>query len=129
MAVKHFWRVIDDASSGKLLVDILSTLMEQRFIAPQPVESFLRLLSGAMNETAMWLAGTRSMFLVQGDRSAELNSCGLWGSEEPALLGSDEGFRRRGDIEFTVNRFQVGLERIDGNKQRLGDDRAGVPHG
>lgn len=56
----HEWRAMDDASSGRLLVDILRTLMGQGIIVPQPVEPLAHLLSGAMNEAAMWLAETES---------------------------------------------------------------------
>lgn len=52
----HEWRAIDEASSGRLLVDVLNTLIAGGTIARQPVEPLARLLSGAMNEAAMWLA-------------------------------------------------------------------------
>lgn len=50
------WRSMDEASSGKLLVE----LIDQGTVAPQPVEPIARLLSGAMNEAAVWLAETDS---------------------------------------------------------------------
>lgn len=52
------WRAIDEASSGRLLVEVLSTLIDRGTVAQQPVEPLARLLSGAMNEAAMWLAET-----------------------------------------------------------------------
>jgi AcrR family transcriptional regulator len=55
----HEWRAMDEAGSGRLLVQVLSALVADGIIAPQPVEPLARLLSGAMNEAALWLA-TRS---------------------------------------------------------------------
>ena len=54
------WRSMDEASSGKLLVEVLGELIDQGTVAPQPVEPIARLLSGAMNEAAVWLAETDS---------------------------------------------------------------------
>lgn len=54
----HEWRAIDEASSGLLLTDVLTILVDRGVIPPQPVEPLARLLSGAMNEAAVWLAGT-----------------------------------------------------------------------
>lgn len=54
------WRALDDAASGKLLVEVLESLITSGTIAQQPVEPLARLLSGAMNEAAMWLAETSS---------------------------------------------------------------------
>ena len=54
----HEWRALDESSSMVLLADILKTLMEQKIIAKQPVEPLSHLLSGAMNEAALWLAET-----------------------------------------------------------------------
>ena len=56
----HEWRALDESSSMVLLADILKTLMEQETIAKQPVEPLSHLLSGAMNEAALWLAETDS---------------------------------------------------------------------
>ena len=56
----HEWRALDESSSMVLLADILKTLMEQKIIAKQPVEPLSHLLSGAMNEAALWLAETDS---------------------------------------------------------------------
>ena len=50
------WRAMDEQASGRHLADALKTLMESGVIATQPVEPLTRLLSGAMNEAALWLA-------------------------------------------------------------------------
>lgn len=54
------WRAMDEASSGKLLAGALDTLIAGGVIASQPVEPLTHLLSGAMNEAAVWLAETGS---------------------------------------------------------------------
>lgn len=65
------WRAMDDATSGTLLVEILGTLVDSGTIAMQPVEPLARLLSGAMNEAALWLAETDSP-TAPSDTSAAL---------------------------------------------------------
>ncbi|GAB3831711.1 TetR/AcrR family transcriptional regulator [Kribbella italica] len=52
------WRAIDDAQSASHLVESLELLVETGVIAQQPVVPLARLLSGAMNEAALWLAET-----------------------------------------------------------------------
>ncbi|WP_046471856.1 TetR/AcrR family transcriptional regulator [Allosalinactinospora lopnorensis] len=52
------WRALDEAASARHLADALSTLIEEGVIAPQPVEPLTHLLSGAMNEAALWLAAS-----------------------------------------------------------------------
>lgn len=52
----HTWRAIDEGTSGRLLVEALNTLVADGTVHPQPVEPLARLLSGAMNEAALWLA-------------------------------------------------------------------------
>ena len=54
------WRVLDEAASARHLTEALSTLIEQGIIARQPVEPLAHLLSGAMNEAALWLATTEN---------------------------------------------------------------------
>ena len=54
------WRAMDEASSARLLADVLTTLIDRGVVTPQPVEPLTRLLSGAMNEAAVWLAETGS---------------------------------------------------------------------
>lgn len=50
------WRAMDEAASGRLLADVLTQLTAERILPPQPVAPLTRLLSGAMNEAALWLA-------------------------------------------------------------------------
>lgn len=52
------WRAIDEATSARHLAEALTTLVEDGTIPAQPVEPLARLLSGAMNEAALWLAQT-----------------------------------------------------------------------
>ncbi|QFG23050.1 TetR/AcrR family transcriptional regulator [Actinomadura sp. WMMB 499] len=52
------WRAMDEAASARHLTDALTGLVERGTIAPRPVEPLARLLSGAMNEAALWLAGS-----------------------------------------------------------------------
>jgi AcrR family transcriptional regulator len=50
------WRAMDEASSARHLAEALTALMDAAVIAAQPVEPLTRLLSGAMNEAALWIA-------------------------------------------------------------------------
>jgi AcrR family transcriptional regulator len=50
------WRALDEATSARHLAETLGLLIEQGTIAAQPVEPLTHLLSGAMNEAALWLA-------------------------------------------------------------------------
>ena len=50
------WRRIDAEQGGKLLEEILVTLTEQGKIKRLPIDALTRLLSGAMNEAALWIA-------------------------------------------------------------------------
>ena len=50
------WRAMDEAESASHLADSLAALVDAGVLAPQPVEPLARLLSGAMNEAALWLA-------------------------------------------------------------------------
>ena len=50
------WRAIDEATSGRLLAEALTALIDAGIVVSQPVEPLARLLSGAMNEAALWLA-------------------------------------------------------------------------
>ncbi|WP_283136600.1 TetR/AcrR family transcriptional regulator [Rhizohabitans arisaemae] len=52
----HEWRAMDEASSARHLAEALTALMENGTITRQPVAPLARLLSGAMNEAALWLA-------------------------------------------------------------------------
>ncbi len=51
------WRALDDAASARHLTQALSELIDAGLIISQPVVPLARLLSGAMNEAALWLAG------------------------------------------------------------------------
>ncbi|GAB2612798.1 TetR/AcrR family transcriptional regulator [Streptomyces capparidis] len=50
------WRAMDEAASARHLAEALGDLVERGVIPPQPVAPLTRLLSGAMNEAALWLA-------------------------------------------------------------------------
>lgn len=50
------WRALDEESSARHLTEALGALVAAGVIADQPVEPLARLLSGAMNEGALWVA-------------------------------------------------------------------------
>jgi len=52
------WRTIDEEASVQHLTHALSELMESGAIRKQPLVPLTHLLSGAMNEAALWLAQT-----------------------------------------------------------------------
>jgi AcrR family transcriptional regulator len=52
------WRALDEAASGRHLTEALTALVEAGIIAPQPIAPLAHLLSGAMDEAALWLAGS-----------------------------------------------------------------------
>lgn len=52
------WRALDEAASVRHLAEALTSLIEQGTIAQQPVAPLTHLLSGALNEAAMWLAAS-----------------------------------------------------------------------
>ncbi|MEV6400768.1 TetR/AcrR family transcriptional regulator [Streptomyces sp. NPDC051907] len=54
------WRALDEEASARHLAQAISGLIESGAIAPQPVAPLTHLLSGAMNEAALWLAGSES---------------------------------------------------------------------
>ncbi|UUN25276.1 TetR/AcrR family transcriptional regulator [Streptomyces sp. FIT100] len=54
------WRALDEESSARHLRDALSTLVETGVITAQPVEPLTQILSGAMNEAALWVARSGS---------------------------------------------------------------------
>ncbi|MFD3675504.1 TetR/AcrR family transcriptional regulator [Streptomyces sp. NPDC058613] len=51
------WRALDEEASARHLSEALTALAAAGIIADQPVEPLARLLSGAMNEAALWIAG------------------------------------------------------------------------
>ncbi|REE96135.1 TetR/AcrR family transcriptional regulator [Thermomonospora umbrina] len=50
------WRAMDEDASARHLAEALTDLMEAGIVTPRPVEPLTHLLSGAMNEAALWLA-------------------------------------------------------------------------
>ena len=50
------WRAMDEANSMALLRESLAALIEAGIIVPLPLNALTRLLSGAMNEAALWIA-------------------------------------------------------------------------
>jgi AcrR family transcriptional regulator len=52
------WRTLDEAASARHLTEALTELIDAGLIAKQPVQPLARLLSGAMNEAALWLASS-----------------------------------------------------------------------
>ncbi|MFB6395164.1 TetR/AcrR family transcriptional regulator [Polymorphospora lycopeni] len=50
------WRTMDESSSARHLAEALESLIAAGVIEPQPTGPLTRLLSGAMNEAALWLA-------------------------------------------------------------------------
>ena len=72
------WRALDNESSARHLAEVLAVLVEAGVIVDQPVEPLTRLLSGAMNEAALWLAGTASSeALAQAERALDMLLEGL----------------------------------------------------
>ncbi|MFD5180887.1 TetR/AcrR family transcriptional regulator [Nocardia sp. NPDC058379] len=54
----HEWRALDEANSARHLHEALASLVDAGILAPQPIAPLTQLLSGAMNEAALWLATT-----------------------------------------------------------------------
>lgn len=50
------WRELDAQNSMKSLHDALSSLIEQKRLTDIPLDALTHLLSGAMNEAALWIA-------------------------------------------------------------------------
>jgi AcrR family transcriptional regulator len=50
------WRELDTVNSMALLQGLLAELVEEGLLQPIPVEALTHLLSGAMNEAALWIA-------------------------------------------------------------------------
>jgi AcrR family transcriptional regulator len=50
------WREMDAANSMQSLREVLAALMAQGDLPPLPLDALTHLLSGAMNEAAMWIA-------------------------------------------------------------------------
>lgn len=54
----HEWRAMDEANSERHLHEALQSLIDAGILPRQPVAPLTQLLSGAMNEAALWLATT-----------------------------------------------------------------------
>lgn len=52
------WRALDEAASARHLAEALAALVAEGTIAPQPIAPLTHLLSGAMNEAALWLSAS-----------------------------------------------------------------------
>ncbi|WP_285731336.1 TetR/AcrR family transcriptional regulator [Nocardiopsis sp. ATB16-24] len=50
------WRAQDEAASARRLTEVLVALVDTGVLTPRPVAPLAHLLSGAMNEAALWLA-------------------------------------------------------------------------
>ncbi|SDE05727.1 TetR/AcrR family transcriptional regulator [Streptomyces prasinopilosus] len=50
------WRAMNETTSGRHLAQVLGDLIDEGVFAAQRVEPLTHLLSGAMNEAALWLA-------------------------------------------------------------------------
>ena len=50
------WRRMDAAHAMQLLRDVISQLMADGVLKPQPIDALVHMLSGAMNEAALWIA-------------------------------------------------------------------------
>lgn len=72
------WREVDASTSGRHLGEVLAQLIDEGILEDQPIAPVAHLLSGAMNEAALWLAGS-------SDRDRDLAA--TW-SVLQALLGS-----------------------------------------
>lgn len=60
------WRALDEAASARHLADALTVLIDTGVLPAQPVAPLTRLLSGAMNEAALWLAETGETAVATG---------------------------------------------------------------
>lgn len=79
------WRAMDETASARHLTEALTALVDDGVVPPQPIAPLTHLLSGAMNEAALWLASTtdpdalpdtlvslrRILEAVRGDRPGE----------------------------------------------------------
>lgn len=66
------WRAQDAAHSGHLLEEALATLSEAGEIVPASPTALAHLLSGAMNETALWIARSPDPARALDDATATL---------------------------------------------------------
>ncbi|MDT9688865.1 hypothetical protein Q5762_10950 [Streptomyces sp. P9(2023)] len=86
------WRALDEESSARHLTDALTALAAAGTVAEQPVEPLARLLSGAMNEAALWIAGAGTL------RPRSRRSTGSWlvcaPGRNPRANSQDRAVRR-----------------------------------
>lgn len=66
------WRGHDASTSMRELEDVLTNLMNMGIIARQPITPITHLLSGAMNEAALWLAHSPNRNKELADTTAGL---------------------------------------------------------
>lgn len=66
----HEWRALDERNSARHLRDALEPLLRDGTLPEQPIEPLVHLLSGAMNETALWLATTADAAELDDARAA-----------------------------------------------------------
>lgn len=52
------WRTLDEEASGRHLEDALAALVSAGVLPEQPIAPLTHMLSGAMNEAALWIAGS-----------------------------------------------------------------------
>ncbi|MEU3448198.1 TetR/AcrR family transcriptional regulator [Streptomyces thermolilacinus] len=64
------WRAMTEATSGRHLASALSALVLEGTIPAQPVAPLTHLLSGAMNEAALWLATSEDSADLDATRQA-----------------------------------------------------------
>ncbi|MFB6625679.1 TetR/AcrR family transcriptional regulator [Streptomyces sp. NPDC056374] len=64
------WRAMTAATSGRHLADALETLIAEGVIPAQPAAPLTHLLSGAMNEAALWLASSEDSADLEATRHA-----------------------------------------------------------
>jgi AcrR family transcriptional regulator len=55
------WRALDESASARHLAEALTTLVEDGTLPAQPVEPLAHLLSGAINEAALWLTTSSAL--------------------------------------------------------------------
>ncbi|MFJ3875879.1 TetR/AcrR family transcriptional regulator [Streptomyces sp. NPDC090077] len=64
------WRAMNEATSGRHLAEALTVLIAEGSIPDQPVAPLTHLLSGAMNEAALWLAASEDAADLEDTRQA-----------------------------------------------------------
>ncbi len=92
------WKEMDGACSERLLTEVLTSLMADGILVSRPVEPVVHLLSGAMNEAALWLAETDSPTALKDTMDTfqcMLGSLRTDGIAPAAEAGSVEGMSGR----------------------------------